>query len=333
MRLFAASLATESNTFSPLPTSRASFEGAFYAPAGEHPDEIKLCTAPLMVARRRASQEGFELIEGSCFWAEPSGTTDAASYASMKSEILDQLAAARPVDGVLMGFHGAMAVEGMDDVEGDMLAAIRNLVPNAVIGCEYDPHCHLTEKRVSLADVSILFKEYPHVDVMARADELLTLVVRTIRGEVKPVSSLYDPRMWEFFPTTTEPVRSFVDRMSAAEKAPVLSVSLAHGFQHGDLPDMGSRVLVVTDNAKATGDTLAERLGRELWDGRGHWSKRAMAMDEALDTVLSHAGERAIMAEPADNAGGGAASDNTRAIHALIARGASGVAVAPVWDP
>ena len=37
MRLFAASLATETNTFSPIPTSRASFEATFYAPAGAHP--------------------------------------------------------------------------------------------------------------------------------------------------------------------------------------------------------------------------------------------------------------------------------------------------------
>ncbi len=73
MRIFAASLATETNTFSPIPTSRRSFEASFYAGPGKHPDEPKLCTAPLFVARRRAREEGFTLIEGSCFWAEPSG--------------------------------------------------------------------------------------------------------------------------------------------------------------------------------------------------------------------------------------------------------------------
>jgi microcystin degradation protein MlrC len=62
MRIFAASLATETNTFSPIPTSRRSFEASFYAPPGQHPDEPKLCTAPLYVARRRAKEEGFTLI-------------------------------------------------------------------------------------------------------------------------------------------------------------------------------------------------------------------------------------------------------------------------------
>ncbi len=218
MRIFAASLATETNTFSPIPTSRASFEDAFYAPAGQHPDEPKLCTAPLLIARRRAKAEGFTLIEGSSFWAEPSGTVVRRDFESMRDEILDQLKAALPVDAVLMGFHGAFVAEGYDDVEGDMLERIRALVgPDCVIGCEYDPHCHLTEKRVRLANVSVLFKEYPHVDFMERGEEVVEMVLQTLRGKIKPVASLYDPRLYDFYPTTTEPMRSFVDRMKALE--------------------------------------------------------------------------------------------------------------------
>ena len=79
MRLFTATLATETNTFSPLPTSLEAYkESVFYRP-GEHPDDApRMCTAPLFVARRRAGKEGFTLIEGSCFAASPSGTTNRA---------------------------------------------------------------------------------------------------------------------------------------------------------------------------------------------------------------------------------------------------------------
>jgi microcystin degradation protein MlrC len=334
MRLFAASLATETNTFSPIPTSRSSFEHDFYAPAGKHPDEPKLCTAPLLVARRRAKAEGFTLIEGSSFWTEPSGTVAKAAFEDMRDEILGQLEAALPVDGVLMGFHGAFVAEGYDDAEGDMLERIRALVgPDVVIGCEYDPHSHQTEKRVRLADVSVLFKEYPHVDFMERGEELVTLVLQTIRGEIRPVVSLYDPRLWDFYPTTTEPMRSFVDRIKALEgKDGVLSVSIAHGFQHADVPDMGTRVLVYTDNRKAEGDALAAKLGQELWQRRGTWSPPALSLEEGVATVLGHNGKLAILAEPADNAGGGAASDNTLTIHELRRRAAKSVAIAPVWD-
>ena len=334
MRIFTASLATETNTFSPIPTSRATFESTFYAPPGKHPDGVKLCTAPLFVARRRAAQEGFTLVEGSCFWSEPSGTVDKASFESMRDEILDQLRAAMPVDAVLMGFHGAFVAEGYDDPEGDVLERIREIVGNdCVIGCEYDPHVQLTEKRVRLADVTILFKEYPHIDVVPRAEELLTLVLKTVRGEIRPVASLVDPRMWDFYPTTTEPMKSFLAKIRDLEgRDGVLSISIAHGFMHADVPDMGSRVLVITDDNKEKGDALADALATELWEKRGTWCPPALPLDVALDAVFSAKSHPAILAEPADNAGGGAASDNTMTIHALRARGAKRVAVAPVWD-
>ena len=335
MRIFAASLATESNTYSPIPTSRASFEDCFYARSGAHPDEPKLCTAPLFVARRRAKAEGFTLIEGSCFWAEPSGAVVKADYESMRDEILDQLKAAMPVDAVLMGFHGAFVAHGYDDVEGDMLERIRAIVgEGCVIGCEYDPHCHLTEKRVRLATVSTIFKEYPHVDFLERGEELVEMVLQTLRGEIKPVASLYDPRMVDFFPTTLQPMRSFVDRIKAMEgRDQILHISVAHGFSHADVPDMGTRVLVYTDNRKDSGDGLAKRLAEEIFASRGRWSPPTLEMGSAFAEALGHNRGTAIIAEPSDNAGGGAASDCTLTIHELIKRKVENAAVAPVWDP
>ena len=51
--------------------------------------------------------------------------------------------------------------------------------PKCVIGVELDPHCHLTMKRVSKADIIVLYKEFPHTDVVERAEDLLDLVLRT----------------------------------------------------------------------------------------------------------------------------------------------------------
>src|ERR1700730_1958931 len=217
MRLFAATIATETNTFSPLPTSIDAYkEGVFLRP-GEHPDDTPLmCTAPLWVARKRAAKEGFTLIEGSCFAASPAGTTNRADYEFMRDEILPQLKAARPLDRVLFGLHGAMVAHGYDDVEGDVLERARAIVgPDCVIGVELDPHCHLTIKRVQLADITILYKEFPHTDVVERAEDVLDLVLRTLRGKIKPVMSLYDCRQIQSYPTTLPLMRGFVDKMKA----------------------------------------------------------------------------------------------------------------------
>src|SRR5262249_4017267 len=157
-------------------------ETVFLRP-GEHPDDApRMCTAPLFVARRRAGAEGFTLIEGSSFAASPAGKTSRQAYEFMRDEILGQLKAALPLDG---GLHGAMVAHGYDDVEGDIIERARAIVgETCVIGVELDPHCHMTLKRVRLSDVIICYKEFPHTDVVERAEEVLDIVLRTIRGEV-----------------------------------------------------------------------------------------------------------------------------------------------------
>ncbi|MBT7595265.1 MAG: M81 family metallopeptidase, partial [Gemmatimonadetes bacterium] len=125
MRLFAATLATETNTYSPLPTSLTGYQEGVWLRPGEHPADAPLmCTAPLFVARQRAADEGYTLIEGSCFAASPAGTTSRADYEEMRDEILAQVEAALPLDGVLLGLHGAMVAHGYDDVEGDILEGV-----------------------------------------------------------------------------------------------------------------------------------------------------------------------------------------------------------------
>jgi microcystin degradation protein MlrC len=69
----AASLATETNTYSPLRTDFADFEQSFYATPGSHPETPTLCSAVFPALRRRASCGEIELIEGTAAWAEPGG--------------------------------------------------------------------------------------------------------------------------------------------------------------------------------------------------------------------------------------------------------------------
>jgi microcystin degradation protein MlrC len=336
MRLFAATIATETNTFSPLPTSLDGYQQCVFLRPGQHPEETPLmCTAPLWVARRRAAAEGYTLIEGSCFAASPAGTTNRKDYEFMRDEILGQLEAALPVDGVLLGLHGAMVAHGYDDVEGDIIERVRALVgPNCVIGVELDPHCHLTLKRVRLADIIVLYKEFPHTDVVERAEDVLDLVLRTIRGQVKPVTSVYDCRQIGSYPTTLPLMRGFVDRMKAMEgKNGVLSISIGHCFPYADVPELGGRILVIVDGDKAKADALATSIGEEFVSMRGKTFPTYHAVEDGISAALEWNDAPVVMADPADNAGGGAPSDNTTILRRLIEREVEDATVGPIWDP
>ena len=336
MRLFSATIATETNTFSPLPTSIEAFKESVFLRPGEHPDDApRMCTAPLFVARRRAAKDGFTLIEGSCFAASPAGKVNQADYEFMRDEVLTQLRAALPLDGVLFGLHGAMVAHGYDDVEGDLLERARAIVGDGcVIGVEHDPHCHMTLKRMRNADIMICYKEFPHTDVADRAEDLMTLVLRTLRGEIKPVMSLYDCRQIGSYPTTLPLMRGFVDRMTALEgRDGILSVSAVHCFPYADVEEMTSRILVVADGDKAKADALATRLGEEFVSMRGKTMPQFLSVVDGVQAAMEAPEGPVVIADPADNAGGGAPTDNTTILRQLIEMKATGAAIGPIWDP
>jgi microcystin degradation protein MlrC len=334
MRVFAATLATETNTFSPIPTGLESFADHTYR-AGEHPDEPTLFTAPLWVARQRAKANNWQVVEGLCTFAQPAGITTRHAYETLRDELLDNLRQALPVDIVLLGMHGAMVADGYDDCEGDLLTRVRALVgPKTIVGCELDPHCHMTRRMIDHADVLICYKEYPHTDFVERAEELVNLCAAAAKGEIKPVMSLHDCRMIGIYHTPREPMRGFVDRMQAREgQDGVLSVSVAHGFPWGDVPDVGTRILVVTDGAPEVGTRVAQEVGAELKSLRGRTMPTYLSIPEALDRALASDGGPVVVADVSDNPGGGAPGDSTFLLSALLERGVEQAALGPMWDP
>jgi microcystin degradation protein MlrC len=339
LRIFTASLATETNTFSPVPTDRASFEMAFYASPGNHPDTPTLCSSPMVVLRKLAKAENLDVIEGTATWAEPGGLLQRQTYEALRDEILDQLKAALPVDGVVLGLHGAMVAQGYDDCEGDLLARVREIVGRDVlIAAELDPHSHLTPKRVAAADILASFLEFPHTDFYERGEHVVDLALRTLRGEIRPAMSTFDCRMIAVLPTSREPMRSYVDRIKALHgKDGILSVSVIHGFMAADVPEMGTRIIVITDNDKPAGEALAKKLGMELFAMREQTIMAMVDTDEGIDQALAarraNPSKPGVIADTWDNPGGGVAGDGTNVLRRMIERGVSKVGVATIWDP
>ncbi len=128
MRVFIAGFDTETNTFAPIPTGRRAFAEGFVAHGNATQLPENYCSAQLNVWRRRAEERGWEVAESLCTFAEPGGTIVRAVYESFRDEILFDLRRAMPVDLVILALHGAMAAEGYDDCEGDLLGRIRAIV-------------------------------------------------------------------------------------------------------------------------------------------------------------------------------------------------------------
>lgn len=335
MRVYAAGLATETNTFAPWPTGMQGFseEGPYHGDVRRLAPQSEMG----MLASSWASlchDRGFAFVEGFFAHAHPSGRAVQGVYERLRDTIVDDVRGKGPFDVILLFLHGAMAAQACDDCEGDLLARLRAVAgPAAGIGAVLDPHCHLTPRMVEQGTALVLMKEYPHIDYIERGREAFEICVAAAQGKIRPVSHLFDMRMVGFYPTTIEPMRSFVLACKAAERRDgVLSVSFAHGFPWGDTPDTGSRMLAITDGDGALAQSVATELGHRIYAAREALLPRLTSVTDAL-AIARDADGLTVLADTADNPGGGAPGDNVTLLRAMFEAGLTGAAFGCVWDP
>lgn len=334
MKVLIAQLATETNTFAAFPTGLGAYEayGIFHGDASRKAP--KGSGDFMLFMREMIEADGHEVVESLCAFCQPAGRTVRGVYEDLRDSILQDVRAAMPLDAVQMLLHGAMAAEGYDDCEGDLLARIRDIVgPGVPVGVELDLHCHFTERMRQSADILICFKEYPHIDGVERAREVWALLQECVAKRIRPTIAVHDCKMVGLWHTTREPMMGFVKRMQSFEgKDGVLSVSLGHGFPWGDVPEAGAKLWVVTDNDMPAAERLAAQLGREFWDLREQTRAPVVAIDEAIDQALAIEGGPVVFGDGADNPGGGAPGDSTFVLARLLARGIGNVALGAFWD-
>ena len=333
MKLLIACLATETNTFSPMPTGRNAFQAACLTrEATRIPGN--LFTAPLHEWRRMAEERGWEVVESLSAAAQPAGTTVRAVYEAFRDEILADIDTHQP-DILLMSMHGAMVADGYDDCEGDMMARARAIMgPDRVIGLELDPRNHLTQTMLDNATLIINYKEYPHVDAPDRARELFTMAADAATGKTKPVMRMHDCRMLTIIETMKEPAMTYVQEMKNAEgKDGILSVSLTHGFPWADVADVGAKTLVIADGDADKAADTAKVFAQKLWDIRDGLRMDYPDIATALDHVQASNEMVITLADMGDNAGGGAPADSTFFLQEILKRGMKDIAHGIFWDP
>lgn len=335
-KLFTAGIMTETNTFAPFPSGLADFKEALYLKRGEgiaQAIESDFCRTFI----DRALALDWEVATGLRAFAQPAGRVTRATYALLRSELLDDLKAAMPVDAVLLTLHGAMVADGEDDCEGDILRAVRDLVGEDIpVGVQLDPHCHLSDRMVAAADLIHIWKEYPHTDIAVRAGELFDRIQQRLEGAPRPVPVVKECGMTQIFHTTREPMRSFVDRLIALEgRDGIQTISIAHSFPWGDVPTMGTKVLVYADSKSSVDQAtaLANTLGQELWAMRNEVSIPYISLEGTLELAYQGEAGALVISDGADNPGGGAPCDSTYFLSRLLERGDENWAIGFLYDP
>jgi microcystin degradation protein MlrC len=337
VRIFLAMLSHETNTFSNVPTDRGQFEARDLSYGGEIIEAYRgtgTCLGGMIGAAERL---GVTLLPSVAASASPAGHVTRDIYEHVKERMLTDLEAAGRLDGVLLDLHGAMVPEGLDDGEGDIIAAVRRAVgPDVPIAVTLDFHGNLGRDMIAGADLLHGYKTYPHVDMAERGAEAAERLAQVIGGRLRPTAAWRKPPLMPPLGrqgTAGGPMRRLYDMADEMERDPkVISISLFAGFPYADIPDAGLGIYVVTDDDPALAERLASRLAQVAWEHRHEFIHTALPVKDAVAKALAAEGRPIVLADMADNTGGGAAGDGTEILRELLRVGARSATVACIWD-
>ncbi len=325
MRIAIAGISHETNTYCQAPTTRADF----YELHGSRILDTLGQESDLGGAVSACERLGVEPVPLMFVSAQPSGTIDHGVYQAFRTEILDQLAASLPIDGLVLCLHGAGVVDGIEDMETDLISGIRDLVGEELpIAASFDLHGNITQRMVDLLDGTFACHHYPHIDLHERAAEAVELVARMVNEGIRPTSVVTHLPM--LLPTTTtfiDPGKSRLEEMLAAEsEAGVIDVSWFHGFPYTDVAHVGTYVVVTTEGDREQAQRIGQSLASDLWQDRALFEPNSLSADEAVGEAVREA-ERLpwdtttgpiVIHETSDNCGGGAPGDGTHLLRAML---------------
>ena len=337
MRIAVGCIGHETNTFSPVLTTIDNFKKGSY----HRGDEIinafrgtRTITGGFLDVAEQLNLQPVPLLWA---FATPSGMVEHAAYQTLKTEFLTLLQNAGELDGVLLDLHGAMVTEELEDAEGDLMQAVRETVGETWIVTTLDLHANITEKMAHYADVIIGFDTYPHVDCYERGFEAGQLLFGMNRGNVQPTMAYRQLPLLTAPPaqcTMKSPMTEVINALHALEtERGVVTATLSMGFPFADITDAGVSVLVTTNGDMALAETHADRFAAHIWERRDQFTFNLHSVEAAIEIANQTDGNPIVLADGADNPGGGGPCDGTTILRKFIEADVQDAVIAVIADP
>ena len=337
MRIAVGCIGHETNTFSPVATTLDNFKKGSYH-----------CGDDIIAAFRGtrtitggfldvAAQLNLQPVPLLWTFATPSGMVEHAAYQTLKSEFLALLQDAGDLDGILLDLHGAMVTDELEDVEGDLIQAVRERVGETWIVTTLDLHANITAKMADASDVIIGFDTYPHIDCYERGFEAGQLLFGMNAGKIQPTMAYRQLPLLTAPPaqcTMKPPMTDVVAALHALEtESGVVTATLSMGFPFADITDAGVSILVTTNGDMALAETYADQFASDIWEMRTAFTFNLQTVASAIELANQTDGKPIILADGADNPGGGGPCDGTTILQEFIAADVRDAVIAVIADP
>jgi microcystin degradation protein MlrC len=346
MRLLIAMMKHETNTFSPVPTPLARFgpthpeggPGPLYGDAAVR--AYRGTGSGLGAYLDLAERERADIVLPIAAGAPPSRPVEDAAFEHIAGVICDAVRKGG-YDGIMLDLHGAMVTESVEDGEGELLRRIRAIDPDTPIAVALDMHANLYDAMINNATVVAGYRTYPHIDTYDTAKRAGEILLRAMRGEVRPVMA------WGNVPMLPHVMRQGSDdhpnkelqaRAAAMTCEGALAASLFTGFPHADITNAGLSAVIDTDGDRALAETLRGKLLDQAWADREDFVYRLEPLEHSLARAKSleppQPGEGPIvLLDHYDNCASGGTMDTTAVLAAILREGLEKVAAFAIYDP
>ena len=258
------------------------------------------------------------------------------SFDHFVGNMLDDLRAAMPVDGVYLALHGAMATRNIPRPEAEIAKRFREVVgPDVPIVGSFDLHGNEDGEFLRWADMAFITKRYPHYDAGLQGARSARALVRLARGTYKATTASRKPGV--ITPTVVQwtgasPSMDIMERARRWEsREKDVFVSVAYGFPWSDVPDVGATVHVMTNDDQDLADRIADDMSDYIWRVREELVGGAFPQpDEAVARAKQAVDDGAapvVLADYSDRSG-----DATWILREIVEQGLGGVLYATLRD-
>ncbi len=336
MRIAIGQLSHETNTFSNVRTTVDKFKELDWDEGGRIVEKnrgVKNYLGGMIV---RAEELGIELVPVFSAGALPSGIVQKETYDLIKQKFLENLKPLEEIDAICLSLHGAGVAEGVDDLEGDFLSFVRELVGDYVpIIATLDLHGNITKKMVEEADMLIGVNLYPHTDSYEKGIEAISFTSKLLKKEINP--KMHVEQMPMMIPTSTSnlsPVKEINELcLELEKKSKVLDCSFFHGFPYTDIPFGGVSVICITDGDEDLAIDIAKEVASTIWLKREEFYPEPISPQNGIERAKKLTKFPVVINETSDNPGAGTPCDGTRLLRAMLEAKLERACIGIIYDP
>ena len=338
MKFAICGLSHETHTFSSICTDREEFQKRTIAAGKEIIEEFSGSKTAVGGFIDYCAGNDVEVVPVLYAAAWPSGLVAEDTYQEFLDTTIEGIRGLKGLDAVLARLHGAMVTEEHDDAEGFFLRKLRQCVGEGTfIACTLDLHANITKEMVAHAGLLVGCRTYPHIDFYERGLEAAKVAYESVLTGTVPCAGF---RKLPLCPhvlaqgTSISPMKEIMAKAAELRsRDDVRGITVSAGFPWADIEEIGFSTIAYTRDDPRAAQDIADEIADFAWSNRERFALDSMSVTEAVETAMQVRRGPVVLADIADNPGGGTPCDGTVLLQALLDRHAENTAVGVIADP